>query len=378
MAGIYIHIPFCSSRCIYCDFYSTTMGLDMRAAYVEALCAELIARSPELSGQSVRTLYFGGGTPSLLSLSQLQSIMDTLRSHYDFVSEPEMTLESNPDDVTEELALGWRSLGFNRVSLGLQTFQDDILKLLRRRHTSATARQAVKWLREAGFENLTLDLIYGLPGQNMDIWKQDVQQLLELPVQHLSAYALSYEPGTVLTKMRDRKEIVEADEETIRQMYLYLIETSREAGFVHYEISNFARPGYESRHNSSYWEGVPYLGAGPGAHSYDGRRTRRANLPDLKNYIRRTGDAPHELEILTRLQLFEEYLLTGLRTAKGISLEKIRNDFGQRVYFRVQQLAAPHLQKGYLKQMEDRLCLTLEGILISDYIISDLMIAGDD
>ena len=378
MAGIYIHIPFCSSRCIYCDFYSTTMGLDMRAAYVEALCAELIARSPELSGQSVRTLYFGGGTPSLLSLSQLQSIMDTLQSHYDFVSEPEMTLESNPDDVTEKLAQGWRSLGFNRVSLGLQTFQDDILKLLRRRHTSATARQAVKWLREAGFENLTLDLIYGLPGQNMDIWKQDVQQLLELPVQHLSAYALSYEPGTVLTKMRDRKEIVEADEETIRQMYLYLIETSREAGFLHYEISNFARPGYESRHNSSYWEGVPYLGAGPGAHSYDGRRTRRANLPDLKNYIRRTGDAPHELEILTRLQLFEEYLLTGLRTAKGISLEKIRNDFGQRVYFRVQQLAAPHLQKGNLKQTEDRLCLTLEGILISDYIISDLMIAGDD
>ena len=378
MAGIYIHIPFCSSRCIYCDFYSTTLGLDMRSAYVDALCAELVARKTELTGQSVQTLYFGGGTPSLLTLPQLEQILTTLHEQFDILPSAEMTLESNPDDVTTDLAAGWRNLGFNRVSLGLQTFQDNILRLLRRRHNSATAREAVRTLRDVGFENLTLDLIYGLPGQTFELWMQDVQQLLELPVQHLSAYALSYEPGTVLTKMRDRKEIAEADEETIRKMYLYLIEASKKGGFEHYEISNFARPGYESKHNSSYWAGVPYLGAGPGAHSYDGRNVRRANLPDLKQYLSQKGNAPHSLEELDQVQLFEEYLLTGLRTAKGISMEYIQTNFGLRVYHRVEKLAKVHLQKGNLRQIGDCLCLTLDGILISDYIISDLMMAGDE
>ena len=378
MAGIYIHVPFCSSRCIYCDFYSTTYGMEMRSAYVEALCREMAERKQELNGQEISTLYFGGGTPSLLSLEQMGKIVHALREHFNFSPDMEMTLESNPDDVTSNLADGWISLGFNRVSLGLQTFDDDILRLLRRRHTSATAKLAVQTLRDAGFNNITLDLIYGLPRQSFKIWQNDVQQLLSLPVKHLSAYALSYEPGTVLTRMRDKGEISEAEEEIIRKMYLYLIEASAKAGFEHYEISNFALPGYHSRHNSSYWNGVPYLGLGPGAHSYDGKCTRRANDPDLMEYIKNTETVPCSFEHLDSVQLYEEYLLTGLRTARGISLAYVENNFGQQVFRKMLRLALPHIEKGTLREVDGYYILTLEGILISDYIISDLMVAADD
>ena len=378
MAGIYIHVPFCSSRCIYCDFYSTTYGMEMRSAYVEALCREMAERKQELNGQEISTLYFGGGTPSLLSLEQMGKIVHALREHFNFSPDMEMTLESNPDDVTSNLADGWISLGFNRVSLGLQTFDDDILRLLRRRHTSATAKLAVQTLRDAGFNNITLDLIYGLPRQSFKIWQNDVQQLLSLPVKHLSAYALSYEPGTVLTRMRDKEEISEAEEEIIRKMYLYLIEASAKAGFEHYEISNFALPGYHSRHNSSYWNGVPYLGLGPGAHSYDGKCTRRANDPDLMEYIKNTETVPCSFEHLDSVQLYEEYLLTGLRTARGISLAYVENNFGQQVFRKMLRLALPHIEKGTLREVDGYYILTLEGILISDYIISDLIVAADD
>lgn len=378
MAGIYIHVPFCSSRCIYCDFYSTTQGVEMRSAYVQALCREIVARKHELNDEAIQTIYFGGGTPSLLSLGQVGHLIEAIRADFDISPTAEITLESNPDDVTLSLAEGWIALGFNRVSLGLQTFNDQILRLLRRRHTAATAKHAVKTLREAGFKNLTLDLIYGLPNQTFDIWKDDVQQLLALSVNHLSAYALSYEPGTSLTKMRDRGEIREADEEMIRKMYLYLIEQSEAAGYKHYEISNFALPGYESRHNSSYWSGMPYIGFGPGAHSYDGKSLRRANDPDLLSYLKQAGDAPCSFEHLDAVQLYEEYLLTGLRTSKGISLSYILENFGKKIFNRMLRLAESHLAKGTLRECDGYYILTLEGILISDYIISDLMLAADD
>ena len=378
MAGIYIHVPFCSSRCIYCDFYSTTQGMEMRSAYVKALCCEIVARKHELGDNKISTIYFGGGTPSLLSLEQIGHIMQTIRDNFEISSAAEITLESNPDDVTVQLAEGWVTLGFNRVSLGLQTFDDNILRILRRRHTSATAREAVQILRAAGFRNLTLDLIYGLPNQTFDTWTNDVKELLALPVNHLSAYALSYEPGTVLTRMRDRGEIKEADEEMIRKMYLYLIEQAEGAGYNHYEISNFALPGYESRHNSSYWSGVPYLGLGPGAHSYDGVSVRRANNPDLLAYVKSQGKAPCSYEQLDEVQLYEEYLLTGLRTAKGISLSFIEAHFGKKVYMRMLHLAKPHLEKENLREVDGSYILTRNGILISDYIISDLMVAADE
>lgn len=378
MAGIYIHVPFCSSRCIYCDFYSTTYGEEMRWKYVRAACAELAARRQELAGQQVETIYWGGGTPSQLLPEQQAELMDTLFSCYAVAEHPEVTLECNPDDVTGELAVRWRSLGFNRVSMGVQTFRDDLLRLLRRRHTAATVDEAVRLLRAAGFCNLTLDLIYGLPGQTFADWQQDVQRLLAMPVQHLSAYALSYEPGTALSRMLERHEVAEADEELVRKMYLYLIAQTRQAGFEHYEISNFAREGYRSRHNSSYWSGIPYLGIGPGAHSYDGAACRRANLPDLQAYVAaEEGNVPHQLETLDRVALFEEYLLTGLRTAQGISLAVIDERFGSGWAVRLGKIAEEHLRKGNLLREGDRLRLSLEGILISDYVISDLMMAGD-
>ena len=378
MAGIYIHVPFCSSRCIYCDFYSTTHSKTMRDAYVDALLEEMVERRDELGGEVIKTIYFGGGTPSLLSLKQLERILYTVRATFHIDEEAEITLEVNPDDVTMQTASDWRCLGFNRVSMGVQTFSNSILHLLRRRHTAETVSEAVSHLRHVGIWNITLDLIYGLPGQTLDIWKEDVRQIFELPLKHLSAYALSYEEGTMLTRMRDQHVIQEADEETIRTMYLYLVQQAKEHGFEHYEISNFALPGYYSRHNSSYWSGVPYLGFGPSAHSYDGVSHRRANHADLLAYIKSPGNPPCYIENLMPSQLFEEYLLTRMRTSKGISKNFVLENYGEKVLERLLELAQSHLYRGNLLEEGDILKLSLEGVLISDYIISDLMGAVDD
>ena len=378
MAGIYIHVPFCSSRCIYCDFYSTTHSKTMRDAYVDALLEEMVERRDELGGEVIKTIYFGGGTPSLLSFKQLERILHTVRATFHIDEEAEITLEVNPDDVTMQTASDWRCLGFNRVSMGVQTFSNSILHLLRRRHTAETVSEAVSHLRHVGIWNITLDLIYGLPGQTLDIWKEDVRQIFELPLKHLSAYALSYEEGTMLTRMRDQHVIQEADEETIRTMYLYLVQQAKEHGFEHYEISNFALPGYYSRHNSSYWSGVPYLGFGPSAHSYDGVSHRRANHADLLAYIKSPGNPPCYIENLMPSQLFEEYLLTRMRTSKGISKNFVLENYGEKVLERLLELAQSHLYRGNLLEEGDILKLSLEGVLISDYIISDLMGAVDD
>lgn len=380
MAGIYLHVPFCSSRCIYCDFYSTTSAPAWRDAYVEALCAELRLRRDELAAEEVQTIYWGGGTPSLLSADQLQRVMAVIRQHYRIAPDAEITLESNPDDVTLEGAQAWRALGFNRVSLGIQSFHDDILRTLRRRHTAAGARSAVAHLQQAGFGNITVDLIYGLPGQTLGRWQEDLDQVAQLGVQHLSAYALSYEEGTALTKMRDAGTVVETDEETLRQMYLQLIERTRALGFEHYEISNFSLPGFASRHNSSYWQGVPYLGVGPGAHSFDGKQCRRANQPDLKAYIAaaEAGEAvPAQVEELDETEMFEEYLLTSMRTAKGADLAYVTARFGEARQQALMRLAQRFLKQGSLQLVDGHLQLTVDGIFISDYVLSDLIAAVD-
>ena len=365
--SLYVHIPFCRSRCAYCDFFSTTREAE-KEAYVKVLCNEIVERSHELLSTRVRTIYIGGGTPSQLSPTLLQQILECVYDNYEVDAEAEVTVEMNPDDIDPSPTLPglapnpspkgegnfWKGaeclesrLGpVNRISLGIQTFDDDLLRLIRRRHDSATAIRAVKALQAAGVDNISIDLIYGLPGQTMAQWEHDLDLAFDLGIQHLSAYALSYEAGTPLTRWRDEGRICEVDDELSVAMYERLCQRARQTGFEHYEISNFALPGRHSRHNSSYWQGVPYLGFGPGAHSYDGLRTRRANRPSLDDYLR--GPIPYDLEVLTDDELYDEAVMCGLRTSRGIALHDIERRFGPDRLHYLLHMAEPHIAAGRL------------------------------
>ena len=364
--SLYVHVPFCRSRCIYCDFYSTTHPAAHAAAYVRALEAEMAARAEEAS--AVSTVYLGGGTPSQLTPQQLEDVFCAIHRHFRIDSGAEITVELNPDDVTPTLSRLLRSLGVNRTSLGVQTFSDTLLQFLHRRHDASQAREAVERLAQ-DIGNVSIDLIYGLPGQTVAEWTEDVRTALGLPVAHLSAYALTYEPGTQLWRMRGRGEVQDADDETYRSMYMTLKNMAEQAGFEHYEVSNFARPGYASRHNNAYWLGLPYIGLGPGAHSYDGGRIRRRNLPDLRAYNAAPGSVPAETEELTETELYDELVMTRLRLREGIALDTLTaadRDF--------LLTAATHpLSRGTLARSRNRLHLTREGLFVSDGIMADLM-----
>ncbi len=364
MAGIYVHIPFCRSRCAYCDFFSTTREREI-PTYIKTLCREIEGRRDELPQAHIETIYIGGGTPSLLSSDQVRQLLDCIYANYEVEDEAEVTLEMNPDDPINAAL----ERGINRVSLGIQTFDDSLLRLIRRRHDSAGAIRTVKSLKAADIANISIDLIYGLPGQTMEQWERDLNIALSLDIQHLSAYALSYEAGTALTRLRDSGQIAEVPEELFVQMYERLCQRAEEAGFEHYEISNFALPGFHSRHNSSYWTSKSYLGFGPGAHSYNGKRTRRVNKPDLDSYL----DSPPVLEHLTPSDLYDEALMCGLRTSRGIDLNAIYHRFGQQRLDYLQRMAAPHLDAGRLIVKDGHLCLTRQALMVSDDVMSDLM-----
>jgi len=384
MAGIYVHIPFCRSRCVYCDFYSTTREEEAEA-YVAALCAEARERRKELEGLRVRTIYIGGGTPSLLSSEQLCRILSCIRDHYQVEPDAEVTLEMNPEDVGKKdlrlmidehrpqtLVLDPSSF-INRISLGIQTFDDPLLRLLRRRHDAARAVEAVRTLQAAGYDNISIDLIYGLPGQTMELWKRDLDTAFSLGVQHLSAYALSYEPGTLLSRWKQEGRVIEATDELSVEMYECLCERAKKAGFQHYEISNFCLPGFHSRHNSSYWMGEPYIGLGPGAHSFDGDRTRRANNPDLQQYLLSPQSPPATFEHLSDTDLYDEAVMCGLRTARGVDLGQIASRFGADRHDYLLRQAATHLRRGRLLLEDNRLRLAEEALMVSDDVMSDLM-----
>jgi len=353
--------------------------------YVQALCREIEARRQEIPHTRVRTIYIGGGTPSLLSPTLLQQIFDAVYANYDVEDGAEVTLEMNPDDLdpppTPPVMEGSRLRKVNRVSLGIQTFDDQLLHLIRRRHDSQTAIQAVRRLQADGIRNISIDLIYGLPGQTLAQWERDLDTAFSLGIQHLSAYALSYEEGTLLTRWRDEGCFREATDEESVAMYQLLCQRARQAGFEHYEISNFALPGYRSRHNSSYWTGIPYLGFGPGAHSYDGLRTRRANLPSLDKYLSfyssprggQEGALPFSCETLTTTDLHNEAVMCGLRTHEGIDLARFLSRFGQPRLDALLTNAAPHLHARRLIRDESSLRLAESALMISDDIMSDLM-----
>ncbi len=352
----------------------------MRDAYIDALCQELQQRTDYLPDPSISTIYFGGGTPSMLSTSQLSRILSAIHNTYN-VRAKEITIECNPDDIapstngaTQTLCTELHKLGFNRISIGIQTLNDRLLQILQRRHTALQAIQAVRNAQSAGFDNISIDLMFGLPGQTFSDLKQDVNQILSLGIQHLSAYSLQYEDGTPLTRMLDEGTIQEADEELSRSMYEYMLDATSQAGFEHYEISNFSLPGKQSIHNSSYWHSIPYLGIGAGAHSFDGH-SRQYNTESLTDYINgaQTGNIPVEKEVLTDTDRYNEYVFTTLRTRNGLKIEELKHTFGPSMLRYLQQTSQKHIGLGTLRQEENVLHLTRRGLFVSNDIMSDLM-----
>lgn len=373
MAGIYIHIPFCKSRCIYCGFYSTTL-LDLRKKYINAVCREMELRKNYIR-EPFSTIYLGGGTPSLLDEAELTQLFLYINNVYDVDRNAEITMECNPDDITPEFTNMLSRLPINRVSMGAQTFADSRLRLLHRRHNSDEVKHAVKLLREAGIKNISIDLMFGFPDESLSQWKEDISAALALNVEHISAYSLMYEEYTPLWKMLDTGKVKEIDEELSLTMFKELVCQLTDAGYEHYEISNFARPGYRSRHNSSYWHQVPYIGLGAAAHSFD-LNSRQWNVADLKLYIEEinNGIIPMEREELDNDTTFNDIITTALRTSDGIDLNAMETRLGKRYRNTLISAAGKHIEQGLLEIRHDRLRLTAEGIFISDMVMSDLMI----
>ena len=369
MAGIYIHIPFCKSRCRYCDFYSTTF-LDLREEYTEALVIEAELRKHYLGTEPVSTIYFGGGTPSLLSASQIELILRKIHSLYKVEDEAEITLEANPGDLTKEYLRELRDTGINRLSIGIQSFDNNNLRLIGRRHTAEEAKEAVRMAQEAGFGNISIDLIYGIPGQTTEQWEEELRQAIQLDVQHISTYCLTYEDGTKMTQMLQNGDIIAVDDDTENRMYAILVNTLKDNGFEQYEVSNFAKVGYYSHHNSAYWDDTPYMGLGAAAHSYDGR-TRQWNISDIKEYIRQvqTKDLQPEKEVLTERDKYNECVMLSLRTAKGIDLNRLTEE--ERDY--CLRKAETFINNGQLVSCGNRIVATMSGINILNLITEHLM-----
>ena len=388
MAGLYIHIPFCQSRCIYCDFYSTTLPVSWQMPYIEALGRELELRVTNYDlrekdsklgtrNSELKTLYIGGGTPSQLTSEALRRLFYIIDQHITLAPDAEVTIEANPDDVCPQWISLLKDTPVNRISMGVQSLDDGILRTLHRRHTARQAKEAIEKLQEAGYQNLSNDLIYGLPGQSLSQFESDVREMLAMGIPHLSAYALQFEEGTPLMQMKAKGEVTEADEELSLACYNKLIDLTHDAGLEHYEISNFARPGWRSRHNSSYWTGTPYLGLGAGAHSYDGKRQRSYNCEDLKRYIQEIeqGQLPMQIEELDEDARYNERVMLSLRTCEGLSLSALEQDFGRERLNYCLRMAKPHIEGGRLQEKADKsLCLTRHGLFVSDDIISDLMV----
>jgi oxygen-independent coproporphyrinogen-3 oxidase len=374
MAGLYIHIPFCKSRCAYCDFHS---GIDLQssAQLIQSLCSEMTSRKSYL-GESpiIKTLYLGGGTPSLLIEKELTTILNSAKNTFGLDKCTEMTIEANPDDLTNDYVAMLRRLGFNRISIGIQSFDDEELWLMERRHSTKKAVEAVKICQRNGFNNISIDLMYGLPNQRLASWEKSLECALALNVQHISAYHLTYEHGTKFQQIIDEKIMSPIAEEVSLKMFERLIDKLTENGFEHYEISNFAKEGFRSQHNSSYWNNEPYIGIGPSAHSYDGK-SRQWNIAHTQKYIKgiSCSEPDAEREELTESEQYNDLIITRLRTREGINLNDLKISTNERYYTYCMQNSERYIisndltcQNGYLK-------LSRKGIFISDTIMTDLI-----
>jgi len=373
MAGIYIHIPFCKCFCNYCDFYSITDNSETES-FVQAVLLETAIQARYLDGETVETIYLGGGTPSLLSAGQTGQIISAIRNNFAVSGDPEITVEINPDDVYEGYFAELAGIGVNRVSMGVQSWNDKRLKYLGRRHDAGQSATALQLAFKEGIVNVSADLIYGVPGMTTGDLKNDLEKTFTFPVTHLSAYHLTIEDGTRFGKMKKEKKLTEPDEETSNAMFSLLGSFCRERGFIHYEISNFAREGYISRHNSAYWKQVPYLGLGPSAHSFN-RTSRQWNISDVKKYIRSvsTGKIPFEKEDLDRLTTFNEYVMTSLRTMWGIDLGYVEAYYDKELHDYLINLSGKYIRYGLMHREKNTLVLTDQGRMISDNIIAELL-----
>ncbi|WP_417370706.1 radical SAM family heme chaperone HemW [Gelidibacter japonicus] len=371
MSGIYIHIPFCKQACHYCDFHFST-SLKKKDELVNALAKELVLRNDEFKNRIVETIYFGGGTPSLLSIDELRFLIDEVYKNYEVSETPEITIEANPDDLTHQQLNDYAASPINRLSIGIQSFFEEDLKLMNRAHNSEEAK---KCLEEATkhFDNISIDLIYGIPGMSNERWIQNIETALAFNIPHISSYALTVEPKTALASFIKKGIIKHVDDDLAQEQFHIMIEKLRDAGFIHYELSNFGKPEYFSRNNSAYWQGKPYLGIGPSAHSFDGKH-RSWNVRNNSKYINslEKNILPIETETLSTTDKYNEYVMTGLRTIWGVSLEKVEQEFGEKYKTYLLEQSQKHIIEQLLYLDDGKLLVTKKGKFLSDGIASDL------
>lgn len=377
MSGIYIHIPFCKQACHYCDFHFST-SFKKKSELISSLIKELEIRKDEFENQVVETIYFGGGTPSLLDVEELKSIIQAVYANYTVVSDPEITLEANPDDLTAEnsdmhaVFNHYRAIGINRLSIGIQSFFEQDLKLMNRAHNAEEAKACLE-IATQYFENISLDLIYGIPGLSHEAWLQNIETALSFNVPHISSYALTVEPKTALDVFIEKGKVQAPDDAVAQEQFHMLIEKLEAEDFVHYELSNFGKPNFFSRNNTAYWQGKSYIGIGPSAHSFNGI-SRSWNVRNNSKYIQaiEKGELPMEVETLSKTNQYNEYVMTGLRTIWGVSLEKVAQNFGETYRTYILKQSEKHRNQQLLYIEDDKLIVTKKGKFLSDGISSDL------
>lgn len=372
MAGIYVHIPFCKQACHYCNFhFSTSLGL--KNDFLTSLLKELSMQKDYLPGEEIKTIYFGGGTPSIIGADAIDSILSALHRQFQVAANAEITLEANPDDINRANLESWKSNGTNRLSIGVQSFFPEDLAWMNRAHTAQQSLDSLKLSQDIGFSNITIDLIYGLPGLSDERWRKNVEATIQLDIPHISCYALTVEKGTALEKMIGRKKTAPVNAEDQARQFLLLMDWLEKEGYEHYEISSFARPGLRSKHNSSYWSGEKYLGLGPSAHSFDGL-SRQWNMANNAKYIQsiQKGIVPFEIELLTPIQKMNEYIMTSLRTKEGLSLSNIQERFGESFVNSLKEVSKRFIDRGHLQVSHDHFILTKEGKLFADAIAAEM------
>ena len=371
MAGLYIHIPFCRKACNYCNFHFST-SLNQINEMVSSIAKEMEMRAKEID-EEINTIYFGGGTPSLLHIGLLETLVNAAREHYNINDQAEITLEANPDDIDLEKAEAWKTLGINRFSIGIQSFADENLKWMNRAHNAKQSITAVDIIKQTGFQNYSIDLIYGTPGQSMEGWIKDLRTAFELGVPHLSCYALTVEEKTALNSLIKKGELPEINQDEQAERFEALMQLSADAGYHHYEISNFALPGYESKHNSAYWEGAVYLGFGPSAHSFDGVK-RKWNISNNNAYIKSLTNhlLPHKEETLSKKDVLNEYIMTALRQSKGIEKKILLQKGGQTYLTEISSLINPYVKTQKVVEDETGWRLTNHGKFFADGIAATL------
>lgn len=372
---IYIHIPFCKQKCSYCNFHFST-SLNFKDEMLDAMKKEIFLRKDELQNKNLQSLYFGGGTPSVLSADEIKSLIDEVLKHFSFNNDIEITLEANPDDLNAQFLKGLSSSPVNRLSIGTQSFFDEDLKLMNRAHNASEAEGSIKRAQDFGFENLSIDLIYGSPTSNLEIWKENLNKTIALEIPHISSYALTVEPKTALENWVSKGKIANPKEEEQNREFYYMIDFLKDHGFNHYEVSNFAKEGFYSRHNSAYWKYQEYLGIGPSAHSYNGNDVRSWNVANNQQYIKKLNSniLAKETEILSQQDQFNEMIMIGLRTIWGVDLDSLNQKFSENILDKFNKEIQHKIEDGILKIENNHLKIPEKHWFMADGIASDLFI----